>query len=63
MRELAQQFERAGGLPVDAPVTGSVDSAIRGDMIMFVGGTDAAVSRVSPVLEVMGETSSGEPLL
>ncbi|MEK7327335.1 MAG: NAD(P)-binding domain-containing protein, partial [Chloroflexota bacterium] len=45
MRELAAAFEQAGGLPVDAPVTGSVDAAIRGDMIMFVGGTEAAIAQ------------------
>ncbi len=55
MRELAAEFEQAGGLPVDAPVTGSVDAAIRGDMIMFVGGTDAAVAQARPILEAMGE--------
>ncbi|MBI3241631.1 MAG: NAD(P)-dependent oxidoreductase [Chloroflexi bacterium] len=55
MRELAAEFEHAGGLPVDAPVTGSVDAAIRGDMIMFVGGTEAAVANVRPILEAMGE--------
>jgi len=55
MRELASEFARAGGLPVDSPVTGSVDSAIRGDMILFVGGTDAAIALAQPVLEVIGE--------
>lgn len=55
MRELATEFEQAGGLPVDAPVTGSVDAAIRGDMIMFVGGTDAAIANAHPILEAMGE--------
>jgi 3-hydroxyisobutyrate dehydrogenase-like beta-hydroxyacid dehydrogenase len=55
MRELATEFEQAGGLPVDAPVTGSVDAAIRGDMIMFVGGSDAAVAHAEPVLNAMGE--------
>ena len=55
MRELAQEFAATGGQAVDAPVTGSVDSAIRGDMIMFVGGTDAAVAYTLPVLQVMGE--------
>lgn len=54
MRELAAEFEAAGGLPVDSPVTGSVDSAIRGDMILFVGGTDAAISYARPVLEAVG---------
>lgn len=55
MRELAATFERAQGLPVDAPVTGSIDSAIRGDMIMFVGGSEAAVAHARPVLETMGK--------
>jgi len=55
MRELAAIFEQAGGMVVDAPVTGSVDSAIRGDMIMFVGGSEAAVTLAQPVLQAMGE--------
>ncbi len=55
MRELAAEFEAAGGLCVDAPVTGSVDAAIRGDMIMFVGGTETAVAQALPVLKAMGE--------
>ncbi|MFN8453661.1 MAG: NAD(P)-dependent oxidoreductase [Anaerolineae bacterium] len=55
MRELAAAFAQAGGLPVDAPVTGSVDAAIRGDMIMFVGGTEAAVAYAQPVLAAMGQ--------
>lgn len=55
MRELATEFEAKGGQAVDAPVTGSVDAAIRGDMPMFVGGTDAAVEHVRPVIEAMGE--------
>lgn len=55
MRELVVFFEQAGGMVVDAPVTGSVDSAIRGDMIMFVGGSEAAVTLAQPVLQAMGE--------
>lgn len=55
MRELAAEFEKAGGEAVDAPVTGSVDSAIRGDMILFVGGAEQTVARVHPVLAAMGE--------
>ncbi len=54
MRELAAAFEAAGGMAVDAPVTGSVDAAIRGDMPMFVGGDDAVIERVRPVIEAMG---------
>ena len=55
MRDLAAEFEAAGGQAVDAPVTGSVDAAIRGDMPMFVGGTDAVIERVRPVIEAMGQ--------
>lgn len=55
MRELAAEFAQAGGQPVDAPVTGSVDAAIRGDMIMFVGGADAAIARARPILAALGE--------
>jgi len=55
MREIGREFVDAGGGPVDAPVTGSVDAAIRGDMPLFVGGTDADVQAVRPVLEAMGQ--------
>lgn len=55
MRELAAEFAAAGGLPVDSPVTGSIDSCIRGDMILFVGGADDAIARVRPVLDAIGE--------
>ena len=55
MRNLAKEFESLGGFAVDAPVTGSLDAAIRGDMIMFVGGTNKAVDNVKEVLETIGE--------
>jgi 3-hydroxyisobutyrate dehydrogenase-like beta-hydroxyacid dehydrogenase len=55
MRELAAEFAARGGAAVDAPVTGSVDAAIRGDMPMFVGGDDAVIEQVRPVIETMGE--------
>ena len=55
MRGLAAEFEGVGGLPVDSPVTGSVDSAILGNMILFVGGDDAAVTHAQPVLQAIGE--------
>lgn len=55
MRELGQAFANRGGHPVDAPVTGSVDAAIRGDMIMFVGGEGQDIEAVRPVIEAMGE--------
>jgi 3-hydroxyisobutyrate dehydrogenase-like beta-hydroxyacid dehydrogenase len=55
MRELAKEFVAKGGHPVDAPVTGSVDAAIRGDMPMFVGGLDADIEVVRPIIEAMGQ--------
>ena len=56
MRNLAKEFEDAGGYAVDAPVTGSLDSAIRGDMIMFVGGSEIAVEKAKEVLDKIGKT-------
>ncbi len=55
MRELAAEVAARGCAAVDAPVTGSVDAAIRGDMPMFVGGEDAVIERVRPVIEAMGQ--------
>ncbi|WP_367187013.1 NAD(P)-dependent oxidoreductase, partial [Roseibium sp.] len=55
MRNLITDFLARGGKPIDAPVTGSVDAAIRGDMPMFVGGEDAHVEEARPVIEAMGE--------
>lgn len=55
MRALGEEFRARGGAPIDAPVTGSVDAAIRGDMPMFVGGDDAEIEHVRPVIEAMGE--------
>ncbi len=55
MRELGAAFRAKGGAPIDAPVTGSVDAAIRGDMPMFVGGESADIEAVRPVIEAMGE--------
>lgn len=55
MRALGTEFRDRGGHPIDAPVTGSVDAAIRGDMPLFVGGEDADVEAVRPVLEAMGQ--------
>jgi 3-hydroxyisobutyrate dehydrogenase len=56
MRNLANEFEDAGGYAVDAPVTGSLDSAIRGDMIMFVGGSEIALKKAKEVLDRIGKT-------
>ena len=39
---------------VDSPVTGAVDGARNGRLTLFIGGDDADVERVRPVLEHLG---------
>ncbi len=52
-REAARAVEDAGGSFVDAPVSGSVGPAQRGELLALVGGSDADVARATPVLEAM----------
>jgi 3-hydroxyisobutyrate dehydrogenase-like beta-hydroxyacid dehydrogenase len=52
-REAARAVEGAGGTFVDAPVSGSVSPATRGELLALVGGSDADVARVTPVLQTM----------
>ena len=52
-REAARAIEAAGGSFVDAPVSGSVGPATRGELLALVGGSDADVARVTPVLRTM----------
>lgn len=53
---LAPRVERAGGTLVDAPVSGSTDAAASAGLTIMVGGPDAAVEAVRPLLAAMGET-------
>ena len=39
---------------VDSPVTGAVDGARNGRLTLFVGGDDATVARVTPILSNLG---------
>jgi 3-hydroxyisobutyrate dehydrogenase-like beta-hydroxyacid dehydrogenase len=50
---VAQEAEAAGGAVVDAPHTGSKPAALTGDLIVWLAGTDVAVERVRPVIEVL----------
>jgi 3-hydroxyisobutyrate dehydrogenase-like beta-hydroxyacid dehydrogenase len=52
-REAARAVEAAGGRFVDAPVSGSVIPAEKGELLALVGGADADVARVTPVLRAM----------
>lgn len=53
---LAPLVEAAGGTLVDAPVSGSTDAAASAGLTIMVGGPDAAVEAVRPLLSAMGET-------
>src|SRR5579859_1752379 len=52
-REAAREVEAVGGRFVDAPVSGSVGPAERGELLALVGGSDKDVERATPVLERM----------
>ena len=52
-REAARAVEARGARFVDAPVSGSVGPAERGELLAMLGGADADVARVMPVIEAM----------
>ncbi len=54
-RDLAGKVAALGAQMLDAPVSGSVGAAETGTLIILVGGEKAALERVRPVLEAMGE--------
>ena len=51
---LANAVQDAGGVLVDAPVSGSTAAAASGGLTIMAGGPDDAVSRVRPLLDEMG---------
>jgi len=53
---LAQRLEQAGLALADAPVSGAVAKARSGSLAIMVGGADAVVARVQPLLAHMGST-------
>lgn len=52
MREAAAMVERRGARLVEAPFTGSKLGAEKGQLVYYVGGDEAAVREVRPLLEV-----------
>lgn len=52
-RELAERVRAAGGDFLDAPVSGGVEGARRGSLVMMVGGEAATLAGVRPVLDAM----------
>jgi 3-hydroxyisobutyrate dehydrogenase len=55
-QRLAALVEQAGGVLVDAPVSGGVARAKSGELAIMAGGAPAAVARAEPILKAMGST-------
>src|SRR5690606_30493485 len=53
---LAELVASAGGVLVDAPVSGGVSRAETGELSIMVGGAEADVARADPLLRAMGTT-------
>ena len=55
-QRLAALVAKAGGVLVDAPVSGGVARAVSGELAIMTGGDAAALARIRPVLDAMGST-------
>jgi 3-hydroxyisobutyrate dehydrogenase-like beta-hydroxyacid dehydrogenase len=51
MRAAAEIVERRGGQLLDCPFTGSKNAAEKGELVYYVGGDEAALRQVRPILE------------
>jgi 2-hydroxy-3-oxopropionate reductase len=62
-RHVHEVLEEQGVEAVDAPVSGGQPAAESGELAIMVGGSDDAVQRARPILEVMGKavTHIGPP--
>lgn len=56
-RDCARRVAAVGAEWVDAPVSGSVALAKQGALTLMVGGSDAAVTQVQPILDAMSKAS------
>ena len=54
-RETAQKLAGVGIAMVDAPVSGAEWGAVAAELVFMVGGADADVARVAPLLDIMGK--------
>ncbi len=52
--EIAAELRKAGISMVDAPMSGAEAGAIAAELVFMVGGDADSVSRVTPLLQVMG---------
>ncbi|WP_354677094.1 NAD(P)-dependent oxidoreductase [Cupriavidus plantarum] len=53
-RELAPALKEKGIRFIDAPVSGGPSGALKGELTMFIGGSEADVAHAQPVLSAMG---------
>ncbi len=51
----AEVVERRGARFVEAPFTGSKEAAEKGELVYYVGGDEAAIKEVRPILEATGK--------
>jgi 3-hydroxyisobutyrate dehydrogenase len=51
---LAERVAAAGGVMIDAPVSGGVPRAITGELAIMVGGPAAVIAQAEPLLRSMG---------
>ena len=51
MRAAAEMVERRGARLLDCPFTGSKNAAEKGELVYYVGGDEAALRQVRPILE------------
>jgi 3-hydroxyisobutyrate dehydrogenase-like beta-hydroxyacid dehydrogenase len=59
--EMARAVEQAGGSFLDAPVSGGPGAAESGNLAIVVGGPDAAVAALAPVLGELGRATHMGP--
>jgi len=53
--EIATSLSKAGVAVVDAPVSGAEAGAIGAELVFMVGGDEASLTRVRPMLDVLGK--------
>lgn len=56
-RDIAQDAKNKGLMAVDAPVSGGIGGATNGTLTFMAGGTTEAFSKVTPLLDIMGQKS------
>ncbi|MGE0238445.1 MAG: NAD(P)-dependent oxidoreductase [Parvibaculaceae bacterium] len=62
IQRLAALLAEKGVATIDAPVTGAIDGAIKGDLTLFAGGSADTVELVRPVLEAAGRIILAGPV-